>query len=114
MRDCYIVKQLIGAERQIFPESNLCCRLPLVVPDVDVQPGLHQDPGELPFAHGGRDVEGRVSVLVLLGHPALGTDQDPRGPRVAVPGGRVERTVDKLKIFHSLSHGGREGGREWR
>ena len=103
---------MVLAERQIFPESNLCCRLPLVVPDVDVQPGLHQDPGELPFAHGGRDVEGRVSVLVLLGHPALGTDQDPRGPRVAVPCGRVERTVAKLKIFHSLSHGGKEGGRE--
>ena len=91
---------MIGAERQFFPQSNLGCRLPLVIPDVDVQAGLHQDPGQLPFAHGSRDMEGRVTVLVLQGHPALGADQDPRHSGVAVPGGCVERTVAKLKIFH--------------
>ena len=101
---------MIGAERHNFPQSNLRGRLALVVPDVDVQPGLHQDPGQLPFAHGGRDVEGRVPVLVLLGDPALGAQQDPRHPGVAVPGGRVEGTVAKLKIFHSSDQGGEGGG----
>ena len=90
---------MIGAERHNFPQSNLRGRLALVVPDVDVQPGLHQDPGQLPFAHGGRDVEGRVPVLVLLGDPTLGAQQDPRHPGVAVPGGRVEGAVAELKIF---------------
>ena len=95
---------MIGAERQIFPQSNLGCRLPLVVPDVEVQAGLHQDPGQLPFAHGSRDMEGRVPVLVLQGDSTLGTDQDPRHPGVTVPGGRVEGTVTKLKIFQPLTH----------
>ena len=93
---------MIGAERQIFPESNLRCRLPLVVPDVDVEARLHQDPGQLPFPHGSRDMQRRVAVLVLERHSALGTDQDPRGPGMPVPCGRVERRVTKLKIFQPL------------
>ena len=80
---------MIGVERQIFPESDLHCGLSLIVPDVDVHSRLHQDPGKLPLAHGCRDVERRVSVLVLLGDFTLGADEDPGDACVSVPGGGV-------------------------
>ena len=82
---------------QHFPDSNVDCSLSLIVPDVHIDPSLHQDPRQLPLAHGGCDVEGCVSILVLAGDFAPGTDQDPCDPSVSVSRCCVKRTVSVLK-----------------
>ena len=81
----------------MLSDGNVPGCVALVVPGLCVDPCLGQDPDQLPLAHGGRDVQGRVPVLVHGGHPAPGADQDPRDPHVTIPGRGVEGGVTILK-----------------
>ena len=86
-----------------FPECNVPGGVALVVPGLCVDPGLGQYPDQLPLAHGGRDVERRVPVLVVGRHPGPGADQDPRDPHVSVPGRGVEGGVPVLNTDGDIS-----------
>ena len=92
-----LFKDLIDLMMRHFPNSNVDGGLSLVVPDVHIDPSLHQDPGQLPLAHSGCDVESGVTILVLAGDLTPRTDQDPGHSGMTISCCCVKWTVAILK-----------------